>query len=91
LEDAQVPDLADADLVIWTGDLNYRIDLSYEEVINLIKEKEWDTLLLDDQLRNEMQIGRAFQGFREGAIKFQPTYKFDKYTSGDNLPLLKKY
>ncbi|CAM6081680.1 unnamed protein product [Calypogeia fissa] len=80
-EDAGLPELADADLLIWTGDLNYRIDLSYEEVISLIKKEQLDTLLLKDQLRYEMANGRTFQGLREGAIRFSPTYKFDKWTS----------
>lgn len=80
-EDAGLPELADADLLIWTGDLNYRIDLSYDDVINHIKKAQWDALLSRDQLRFEMANGRTFQGLREAAIRFSPTYKFDKWTS----------
>lgn len=77
------PELAEADLLIWTGDLNYRIDnMSYEETIGLIKKKAYDTLLSADQLRIEMASGRTFHGLREGHIKFPPTYKFDKGFTG---------
>ncbi|KAG6557250.1 hypothetical protein Mapa_001177 [Marchantia paleacea] len=73
------PELAEADLLIWTGDLNYRIDnMSYEETLGLIKKKAYDILLSADQLRIEMASGRTFHGLREGHIKFPPTYKFDK-------------
>ncbi|KAL2634417.1 hypothetical protein R1flu_005896 [Riccia fluitans] len=73
------PELADADLLIWSGDLNYRIDnMSYEETVSLIRNKAYDVLLSSDQLRLEMANGRTFHGMREGPIKFPPTYKFDK-------------
>lgn len=81
-EEAALPELADADLLIWTGDLNYRIEyLSFEEVVNLIAKRQWDDLLANDQLRFEMGYGRTFPGMREGAIRFPPTYKFDKGTT----------
>ncbi|KAJ7562619.1 hypothetical protein O6H91_03G077500 [Diphasiastrum complanatum] len=73
------PELSEADLLVWVGDLNYRIDeLSYEEAVNLISQERWKTLLGKDQLRTEMTAGRVFQGMREGAINFPPSYKFDK-------------
>lgn len=75
------PDLSEADLLIWLGDFNYRIDnLPYEEVIDAVRERKWDWLLANDQLRMEMAGGRAFQGMCEAAIDFPPTYKFDKNT-----------
>ncbi|XP_024524008.1 type II inositol polyphosphate 5-phosphatase 15 [Selaginella moellendorffii] len=77
--EAVMPDLADADMIVWVGDFNYRIDdLAYEDAIDLISSRQWEVLLPKDQLRIEMTGGRVFQGMREGPLRFQPTYKFDK-------------
>jgi len=37
--------------IIWLGDLNYRISLSYEETKMLLEENDWNTLLDKDQVR----------------------------------------
>lgn len=37
-------------------------------------------LLLFDQLLNEKEQGHVFQGYKEGHIRFPPTYKFDSYS-----------
>ncbi|KAF9625229.1 hypothetical protein IFM89_020815 [Coptis chinensis] len=62
--------------VIFLGDLNYRISLSEETTRSLVENKEWDTLLENDQLRVELMEGKVFEGWHEGAIKFSPTYKY---------------
>ena len=36
--------------VIWFGDLNYRIALSYSEARKLLEENAWDALLDKDQV-----------------------------------------
>jgi hypothetical protein len=36
--------------MIWLGDLNYRVSLSYEETRTLLEENDWDTLLEKDQV-----------------------------------------
>jgi hypothetical protein len=36
--------------VIWLGDLNYRIALSYSETRRLLEQYNWDTLLDKDQV-----------------------------------------
>jgi hypothetical protein len=36
--------------VIWLGDLNYRVALSYDETKTLMGENDWDTLLEKDQV-----------------------------------------
>lgn len=38
--------------IIWLGDLNYRINLSYEKTRELISKKEWSKLLENDQVRS---------------------------------------
>ncbi|KAA6388982.1 MAG: hypothetical protein EZS28_015490, partial [Streblomastix strix] len=37
-------------------------------------------LLMNDELRRQMKNKTTFNGFREGTIKFRPTYKFKKNT-----------
>lgn len=36
--------------VIWLGDLNYRIALSYHETKKLLEQNDWDALLSKDQV-----------------------------------------
>ncbi|MED6181446.1 hypothetical protein PIB30_019342 [Stylosanthes scabra] len=64
--------------IIWLGDLNYRVALSYEETRVLLEDNDWDTLLEKDQLNMEREAGRVFSGFREGRILFAPTYKYSQ-------------
>lgn len=74
-----MPELSEADLLIWVGDFNYRLaDLPYADAVDLIYDQKWEDLLKKDQLRSEMKAGRVFQGMREAYIMFPPTYKFDK-------------
>ncbi|KAL8142556.1 hypothetical protein V2J09_015588 [Rumex salicifolius] len=61
------------DRIIWLGDLNYRIALSYRSANAL--------------LRIEQTQGRVFDGWSEGSIYFPPTYKYsnnsDRYAGDD--------
>eukprot|EP01138_Halocafeteria_seosinensis_P015065 gb/GECG01015378.1/.p1 GENE.gb/GECG01015378.1/~~gb/GECG01015378.1/.p1 ORF type:complete len:495 (+),score=39.34 gb/GECG01015378.1/:1-1485(+) len=66
------------DRVVWIGDMNYRINLSREEVDKHINEDNYEVLYKYDQLTQERMKGRTFQGFAEGPLHFYPTYKFDK-------------
>ncbi|CAF2098758.1 hypothetical protein BRARA_E01933 [Brassica rapa] len=69
--------IRDHERVIWLGDLNYRINLSYEKTHELIARKEWQRLLENDQLSNEMRKGNVFEGWSEGVLCFPPTYKYE--------------
>jgi len=40
----------DHERIIWLGDLNYRIDLSYERAHELISKQDWDGLFKRDQV-----------------------------------------
>ncbi|KAJ8290193.1 hypothetical protein GJAV_G00009790 [Gymnothorax javanicus] len=69
------------DVVLWVGDLNYRLfDISVERVKNLIAEEDFLSLQKHDQLRKQMLEEAVFSGFVEGDISFQPTYKYDTGT-----------
>ncbi|KAJ1398642.1 Inositol polyphosphate-related phosphatase [Sesbania bispinosa] len=70
--------IVDHDRILWLGDLNYRVALSYEETRVLLEDNDWDTLLEKDQLNIERDAGRVFSGFKEGRIVFAPTYKYSQ-------------
>ncbi|KAM1169335.1 hypothetical protein ACFX13_031842 [Malus domestica] len=75
------------DRIIWLGDLNYRIALSYRSAKALVEMRNWRALLENDQLRIEQRRGRVFEGWNEGRIYFPPTYKYlnnsDRYAGDD--------
>uniref|UniRef100_A0A3Q3QQJ1 phosphoinositide 5-phosphatase n=2 Tax=Monopterus albus TaxID=43700 RepID=A0A3Q3QQJ1_MONAL len=65
-------------VVLWIGDLNYRIsDLDVDDVKELISKKDFETLHSFDQLKRQIDKEAVFDGFVEGEIHFQPTYKYD--------------
>ncbi|XP_072471178.1 synaptojanin-1 isoform X8 [Notamacropus eugenii] len=68
------------DYIFWCGDFNYRIDLPNEEVKELIRRQNWDSLIAGDQLINQKNSGQIFRGFLEGKITFAPTYKYDLFS-----------
>ncbi|CAD6255016.1 unnamed protein product [Miscanthus lutarioriparius] len=78
--------ILDHDRVIWLGDLNYRIALSYTEAKKLVQANDWGALFEKDQLKTERENG-VFRGWNEGKIFFAPTYKYswnsDTYAGED--------
>eukprot|EP01104_Vermistella_antarctica_P015379 TRINITY_DN5039_c0_g1_i1.p1 TRINITY_DN5039_c0_g1~~TRINITY_DN5039_c0_g1_i1.p1 ORF type:complete len:330 (-),score=70.82 TRINITY_DN5039_c0_g1_i1:93-995(-) len=66
----------DHDLTFWFGDLNYRVELDYDDVIKLIAEKKWEVLVEADQLKRSIREGKALTGYEEGEINFPPSYKY---------------
>ncbi|EXB39750.1 Type I inositol-1,4,5-trisphosphate 5-phosphatase CVP2 [Morus notabilis] len=85
--------ITEHDRVIWLGDLNYRVSLSYDKALVLLEDNDWDTLLEKDQLNIEREAKRVFDGFKEGHIFFAPTYKYshnsDSY-AGETVKSKKK-
>ncbi|XP_053287675.1 type II inositol 1,4,5-trisphosphate 5-phosphatase isoform X1 [Pleuronectes platessa] len=79
LEPTQTPlTIMKHDVVLWIGDLNYRIsDLDVSNVKELISKKDFETLHSYDQLKRQIDEEAVFVGFVEGEIDFQPTYKYD--------------
>uniref|UniRef100_A0AAY5K6Z4 phosphoinositide 5-phosphatase n=1 Tax=Esox lucius TaxID=8010 RepID=A0AAY5K6Z4_ESOLU len=65
-------------LVLWLGDLNYRLsDLDVDRVKELLVKKDFETLQSYDQLKRQIDEEAVFVGFEEGDIDFLPTYKYD--------------
>ncbi|KAI8905732.1 Endonuclease/exonuclease/phosphatase [Powellomyces hirtus] len=69
----------DHENVFWSGDLNYRIDMARERVIELVAQQDWATLQEHDQLLHQMMINPSFglRGFVERPLDFAPTFKYD--------------
>ncbi|KAJ9640254.1 Inositol-1,4,5-trisphosphate 5-phosphatase 1 [Knufia peltigerae] len=79
--------IEDHEVVVWAGDFNYRIGLGYEKVKALVneamignertREEALGKLYENDQLNIQMVVGNCFNFYREGRVKFLPTYKYD--------------
>ncbi|KAK7903796.1 Inositol-1,4,5-trisphosphate 5-phosphatase 1 [Exophiala xenobiotica] len=79
--------IEDHEIVVWAGDFNYRIGLGYEKVKALVneamignekvREDALGRLYENDQLNIQMVVGSCFNFYREGRVKFLPTYKYD--------------
>jgi len=67
-----------SDYIVMMGDLNYRIDMSYERSKDLSINHQYSEILERDQLRRAIQEHEEFSGFFEGNISFPPTYKYDE-------------
>lgn len=71
-------DLTDKfDFTFLCGDLNFRLDITRLHADWLLSRKEYAQALAFDQLKNLMENGQAFVGFREATIDFPPTFKYD--------------
>ncbi|KAL5232545.1 hypothetical protein ABZP36_031321 [Zizania latifolia] len=81
--DEDMPDIAEADMVVFLGDFNYRLyGITYDEARDMVSQRSFDWLRERDQLQAEMKAGKVFQGMREGLIRFPPTYKFQRHQPG---------
>lgn len=67
-----------SDYIVMAGDLNYRIELERDKVLDLITRGDYQTLLKHDQLNRAKRENKEFAVFKEAPIEFPPTYKFDE-------------
>ena len=70
------------DMVIWCGDLNYRLDMKDEDARALAAQSDWSAMLAADELRQNAASGGVWAAFEEGTIGFPPTYKYDLNSDG---------
>ncbi|XP_078485744.1 inositol polyphosphate 5-phosphatase OCRL isoform X2 [Ciona intestinalis] len=69
------------DVLIWLGDLNYRIDkLPLETVKERIEKGQYEKLKEHDQLTSQRREGNVYPDFEEGDLTFRPTYKYNPGT-----------
>ncbi|KAH7850349.1 hypothetical protein Vadar_031435 [Vaccinium darrowii] len=67
-----------AQITVWLGDLNYRLQgINTFPARNLINENLQELLTSKDQLLQEAERGQIFDGYCEGTLAFKPTYKYD--------------
>ncbi|RMC12002.1 hypothetical protein DUI87_11135 [Hirundo rustica rustica] len=64
--------------LFWFGDLNYRLDMDIQEILNYIGRKELEPLLKVDQLNLEKEKHKVFLRFGEEEITFPPTYRYER-------------
>ena len=78
------------DVVIWLGDLNYRINGVIGAVTQAIQKNMYEVLWDNDQFQIERKIGRVGENFEEGKVCFAPTYKivkgYDNYSANNRIP-----
>lgn len=78
--------ILDHETCFLSGDLNYRIAMSREQVLSLLSEtgnkkfEAWETLQREDQLKQQQVLNPLFRlfNFKEAPILFDPTYKYDR-------------
>lgn len=75
----ELDDITDRfDSCFWFGDLNFRLTISRLHADFLLKSKNYEHMLAFDQLNAMMkERNHSLKGFKEGAIHFAPTYKYD--------------
>ncbi|KAL5780407.1 hypothetical protein ACOSQ2_011144 [Xanthoceras sorbifolium] len=65
-------------ITVWLGDLNYRIQgITTHPARNLIQKDLQGLLTSKDQLLQEAERGKIFDGYCEGSLTFKPTYKYN--------------
>jgi len=71
--------ILDHEICILNGDLNYRIDLPREHVMERIRRQDLEKLLEHDQLlvQRKKNSGFRLSSFSEPSITFAPTYKYN--------------
>ncbi|PAN46085.1 hypothetical protein PAHAL_9G162000 [Panicum hallii] len=73
-----IPYAQSADITVWLGDLNYRLEgISSIPARKMIEENRQSKLRGKDQLLQEAEKGEVFNGYYEGTLTFKPTYKYD--------------
>lgn len=70
--------LNDSSLVVWAGDLNYRVPMESVVFRKILDMNGTSDLLARDQLNIERTQGRVLlKDYHEAPINFQPTFKYD--------------
>ncbi|XP_066219630.1 inositol polyphosphate 5-phosphatase K [Saccopteryx leptura] len=78
-EGLDVPNILDHDLIVWFGDMNFRIeDFGLHFVRESVKSQSYSELWEKDQLSIAKRCTPLLREFQEGPLLFPPTYKFDK-------------
>ncbi|CAI9116649.1 OLC1v1017848C2 [Oldenlandia corymbosa var. corymbosa] len=67
-----------AQVTVWLGDLNYRLQgITTFPARDLIRDNLHEQLTSKDQLLQQAERGQIFNGYYEGTLAFKPTYKYN--------------
>ncbi|XP_027623702.1 inositol polyphosphate 5-phosphatase K isoform X3 [Tupaia chinensis] len=81
-ERCDIPNILDHDLILWFGDMNFRIeDFGLHFVRESIKNRCYSVLWEKDQLSIAKRYDPLLREFQEGPLLFPPTYKFDRHSN----------
>nr|BAT46556.1 inositol polyphosphate 5-phosphatase K [Tokudaia muenninki] len=81
-EGYDIPNILDHDLILWFGDMNFRIeDFGLLFVQESITRKYYRELWEKDQLFIAKKHDQLLREFQEGPLLFPPTYKFDRHSN----------
>lgn len=67
------------DYILWTGDLNFRLEegsFTFSEVNTIVEKNNLGKLLAKDQLSIVRQLGQAFSELEETLPTFPPSFKY---------------
>ena len=79
IQEDEIISFKDVDYWIIMGDLNFRIEVSYEDAISFIQEKNYDSLYCMDQFNLVKENDDFLKKYvNEKRINFDPTYKYEK-------------
>jgi len=57
-----IPELSEADMIVFLGDLNYRLDdISYDEARDFVSQRCFDWLRERDQLRETKSLASSYE------------------------------
>lgn len=84
--DTDGSNILDHQVCFVSGDLNYRINMQREQVLDLLsrpssnKFETWEALQNEDQFKKQQIMNPLFRlfNFKEAPILFDPTYKYDR-------------
>lgn len=74
--------ILDHEICFLHGDLNYRIDMRRDTIINSIQNNDLNHIYSQDQLYKQIKNNPSFRlrSFFEPPLTFAPTYKYDRRT-----------
>ncbi|XP_040190387.1 phosphatidylinositol 3,4,5-trisphosphate 5-phosphatase 2B-like [Rana temporaria] len=64
--------------LFWAGDVNYKLEMPAQDVLQCVYSGQHQLLLPVDQLNQEREKKKVFLGFKEEAIAFPPTCRFER-------------
>ncbi|KAM4663435.1 phosphatidylinositol 3,4,5-trisphosphate 5-phosphatase 2-like [Discoglossus pictus] len=64
--------------IFLAGDLNYKLNMSVQDVLQYVYSGHYQVLLPMDQLNQERERKKIFFGFREEQITFPPTCRYER-------------